>query len=261
MREILDKRKDMKQNEFQFWRMLAVIFAIPALPCLLWPPARFGAAFFGALAVGCAGEAAAVRWSPDSIAARRVAVLGRILFALFLISFIIIQGIILSGCRPDPEAENADYVLVLGAQIYADRPSASLQSRLDAAFDYLQRNPTARAILCGGQGSNEVMPEAWMMRDYLLAHGVPEQRLLIEDQSSNTIQNIANAYQQYLSPGDRTAVITYEFHLSRARRLMSSAGLDPYGIPSPTPYVSVRIIQHLREYCSVLGLIVSGRWF
>lgn len=253
--------KGKKQSEFHVWRALAALFAVPAAPCLFWPPTRFGAIFFGALAIGCAGEAAAVYFSADSPVARGIAITGRVLFALFLASFLAIQGVILSGCRADPEAENADFVLVLGAQIYADRPSASLQSRLDAAFDYLERNPSSHAILCGGQGSNEVMPEAWMMRDYLLARGIPEDRLLIEDASSNTIQNIANARQQYLSPGDRTAVITNEFHLARARRLMASSALDPYGIPAPTPYVSLRIVLHLREYGSVLGLMVSGRWF
>lgn len=250
-----------KRTEFKIWRALAVLFAVLALSCLVWPPTRFGTVFFGALVIGCAGEAAAVQLSAASKAARRIAMLGRVLFTLFLISFLTIQGVILSGCRADPEAEQADYVLVLGAQIYADRPSASLQSRLDVAFDYLERNPDAHAILCGGQGSNEVMPEAWMMRDYLISRGIPEERLLIEDASSNTIQNIANARQQYLSPGDRTAVISSEFHLSRARRLMASAALDPYGLPAPTPYVSLRIVLHLREYCSVLGLIISGRWF
>ncbi len=248
-------------SEFQIWRALAVLFVLPALPCLLWPPARFGAEFFGALAVGCAGESIAVRCAAASRTARRVAALGRVLFALFLASFLAIQGVILAGCHADEEAENADFLLVLGAQIYADRPSASLQTRLDAAYDYLQRNPDACAILCGGQGSNEIMPEAWMMRNYLRARGIPEERLLIEDASSNTIQNITNARRQYLSPGDRTAVITNEFHLSRARRLMANAGLDPYGIPAPTPYLSLRIVLHLREYCSVLGLMVSGRWF
>lgn len=250
-----------KQAEYKIWRTLAVLFAVSALACLVWPPTRFGTIFFGALAIGCAGEAAAVRLSSAFKTARQIAMLGRVLFTLFLVSFLAIQGVILSGCSADPEAEQADYVLVLGAQIYADRPSASLQSRLDVAFDYLVRNPDACAILCGGQGSNEVMPEAWMMRDYLISRGIPEERLLIEDASSNTIQNIANARQQYLSPGDRTAVVSSEFHLSRARRLMASAGLEPYGIPAPTPYVSLRIVLHLREYCSVFGLMISGRWF
>lgn len=251
----------MKKTEFTIWRALAVLFAVPAVICLFWTPIRFGTFFFGALAVGCAGEALAVRLSPRSIAARRVALLGRALFALFLTSFIGIQGVILSGERPDAEAEGADYILVLGAQIYPDRPSAALQSRLDVAKEFLDRNPDASAILCGGQGWNEVMPEAWMMRDYLIAQGIDESRLLIEDESSNTIQNIANARDEFLSEGGRTAVISNDFHLSRARKLMESAGLDPYGLPAPTPYVSMRLVLYLREYCSILGLMVSGRWF
>lgn len=251
----------MKKPEFLIWRTLAILFAIPAAACLFWAPVRFGSFFFGALAIGCAGEAIAVYQSPHARAARRIALLGRALFALFLVSFFAIQGIIFAGGQSDPEAENADYILVLGAQIYPDRPSAVLQSRLDTAKAYLDRNPDASAILCGGQGSNEVMPEAWMMRDYLIAQGIDESRLLIEDESSNTIQNIANARDAYLSAGDTTAVISNDFHLSRARRLMASAGLDPYGVPAPTPYFSIRIILHLREYCSILGLMVSGRWF
>ncbi len=251
----------MKHTEFQIWRVLAVLFAVPALPCLLWPPGRFGAFFFGVLAVGCAGEAFAVYRSGSCRAARRVAMLGRVLFGLFLASFLAIQLIIFSGMQADPEAENADYVLVLGAQIYANRPSASLKARLDVAYDYLERNPDTYAVLCGGKGTNEIMPEAWMMRDYLLERGVDGSRLLVEDQSSNTIQNIANAREQFLPEQSRTAVLTSEFHLARARKLMSSAGLDPYGIPAETPYISLRMILHLREYCSILGLIVSGRWF
>lgn len=251
----------MKRKEFQLWRALAAAFAVTALLCVPFPPVRFGAAFFGALAAGCGGEAIAVKKAGASRTARRIALLGRTLFFLFIAAFIAVQGIILSGERPDPEAEGADFVLVLGAQIYPDRPSAALKARLDTAFDYLERNPEAFAILCGGQGPNEAMPEAWMMRDYLVARGMDEARLLVEDESSNTIQNIANARSQFLSEGDRTAVISSDFHLSRARKLMASEGLDPYGIPAPTPYIAVRTILHLREFCSITGLIVSGRWF
>lgn len=250
-----------KRTEFRVWRALAILFAAAAALCAPFPPTRFGSVFLGALAIGCAGEAAAVHRSGTSRAARRIAGLGRALFLLFVASFLTVQGMILLGERPDPEAENADFILVLGAQIYPDRPSAALKARLDTAFEYLQRNPDASAILCGGQGSNEVMPEAWMMRDYLTARGVAESRLLIEDESSNTIQNIANARREFLSEGDRTAVITSNFHLARARKLMASAGLDPYGVPAPTPYLAVRAVQHLREFCSITGLIVSGRWF
>lgn len=251
----------MKKREVMFWMVLAVVFACLGGACLTWAPIRFGAAFLGALAVGCAGEAFMVSFSGKYPACRRVAALGRALFGLFLVSFFAIQGLILTGERADPEVYEADYVLVLGAHIYPDRPSAALQSRLDTAAALLADNPDAKLVLCGGQGPDETMPEAHMMRDYLLEKGVPEQSLLVEDESNNTIQNIANAKEEFDLAGQKTAVVTNEFHLARARRLMDQAGLDDYGLPAPTPYVSLRLVSHLREYCSTLGLVATGRYF
>ena len=251
----------MRKLEVKIWAALAVVFAGLGGACLTWDPIRFGAVFLGALAVGCAGEAFMVQFAEKYPLCRRVAVVGRVLFGLFLASFVGIQTLIVSGEQADPEVYDADYVLVLGAHIYPDRPSAALQSRLDAAADLLGQNPDATLVLCGGQGPDENMPEAHMMRDYLIEQGVPESCLLIEDESNNTIQNIANAKAEFDLAGKKTAVITNEFHLARARRLMDQAGLDAYGLPAPTPYLSLRLVSHLREYCSTLGLILTGRYF
>lgn len=243
-----------------FWQLTALLFGVLALLCFPWAPVRFGTFFFGVLAVGCAGEYYAVRHL-DSVFWRRIALLGRILFCLFLLSLLLIEGMILSGGQADPAAEKADYVLVLGARIYEDRPSLTLAYRLDTAREYLARNPQTILVLCGGQGGNEPMPEAHMMRDYLLTRGVSESSLLIEDKSRNTIQNIRNAAGEFIPPTAKTAVITSDFHLLRAKNLMRQAGLDPVGIPAPTPYLAQRVILHLREYGSILGLMLSGRWW
>lgn len=251
----------MTKLEVKFWALLAVVFAVPGGACLTWSPIRFGTLFLGALAAGCAAEAVLVARADGSRLCRRVAMLGRVLFGLFLASFVAIQGMILAGERADDAVYDADYVLILGAHIYRDRPSAALQSRLDAGAKLLEDNPEAKLVLCGGQGANEVMPEAHMMRDYLIAQGVPADRLLVEDTSTNTIENIENARDKFSLAGEKTAVITNEFHLARARRLMEQAGLDSVGLPAPTPYRSLKAVCHLREYCSTLGLIVTGRYF
>ena len=162
--------------------------------------------------------------------------------------------------RADPEAGDADYLLVLGARVYEDgRPSAALAARLDTAYDFLQAHPEATAILCGGQGSNEPCPEAEAMYDYLTARGMNADRLLLEDESNNTIQNIENA-RALIGDGHRTAVVTSDYHLARARVLMVRGGLDAAGIPAPTPYPAQRVAVHCREYCSILGLMLTGRW-
>lgn len=250
------------RKSYRIWFVLSILCLIPGLLCLTWSPIWFGTMFLGTLAVGCAGQGVCVMFAEKHTAARRLAALGRVLFVLFLASFVWIQGMIALGARPDPEAAQADYVLVLGAHIYDDRPSASLARRLDVAADFLEAHPDAVAILCGGQGDNEIMPESHMMAMYLeQTKGIDPARLRVEDQSRNTIQNIENAKAEFSLENERCAVITSDFHLARARRLMARAGLDPVGLPSPTPYLSLRLVSYMREYCSTLGLILTGRYF
>ena len=117
----------MNKLEVKIWILMAVVCGALGGACLTWAPIRFGAA-------------------EESAACRRVAVLGRVLFGLFLASFVAIQGLILSGERTDDAVYAADYVLVLGAHIYDDRPSAALQSRLDVAARLLEGNPDAKLV-------------------------------------------------------------------------------------------------------------------
>ena len=247
-------------TERKIWLALAAAFAAGGVIQLPWAPSRFGGVFFLALAVGCAGEWLMLRLRDRYKVCRVLSVVGRVLFGLFLVSFIAIQGIILHGMRADPEAADAEYLLVLGARVYEDgRPSAALAARLDTAYDFMQEHPEVTAILCGGQGSNEPCPEAEAMYDYMVAKGVDADRLLLEDKSSNTIQNIENA-RALIGNGHKTAVVTSDYHLARARVLMERGGLDACGIPAPTPYPAQRVSVHCREYCSILGLMLTGRW-
>ncbi len=251
-------------TEQRLWKWLAIAFAVCGVPLLLPSPSRFGGVFLCALAACCAAQAAAVTAAPHSRRAHLVAWVGRVLFGAFVASFVLVQGVIFAGMRPDAQADRADAVLVLGARVYAlDRPSATLEKRLDTALGYLHAHPAAVAVLCGGQGPNEPVTEAAAMYAYLEKHGADTTRLLLDDASNNTIQNIANAKElltQRFPNGCTTAVITSDFHLARARRLMVRAGLDPYGLPAPTPYLYQRVALHLREYCSIMGLVLSGRF-
>lgn len=190
-----------------------------------------------------------------------LAVTGKILFSIFLISFAFIQIFIIQrGIYADLEAENADYVLVLGALVKPDgTPSLMLAARCDTAADFLEAHPNAKAILCGGQGPDEPRPEAESMYDYMIEKGVDAAQLLQENQSNNTIANIKNA-KQFLSPGQHVAIITSDYHLARARKLLAAAGLGSAGIPAPTDFPAQWAAVRSREYCSIVGLMLSGRW-
>lgn len=247
----------------KFWFILAIVLFVPGLFFLPYSTVRFGGYFLCALGVCCAGEGLMVWLGKRHRGAHVVAQAGRVLFALFCVSFVCIQGLILSGEHTDPEAEEAQYVLVLGAHILQDRPSAALTERLKTADQFLDDHPNATAILCGGQGTNEPMPESHMMEQYMVEElGTDPDRLLVEDESHNTIQNIANAKALFDLENYRCAVVSSDFHLARARKLMEQAGLDPYGVAAPLPDVPLlSAASHMREYCSTLGLILTGRYF
>ena len=107
--------------------------------------------------------------------------------------------------------------------------------------------------------AQKLRTEAEAMQDYMVAHGADAERLILENKSSTTIQNIANA-KQLLPEGAAVAVITNDYHLARARRLLAHAGLGDAGVPAKTPYPGQWMAVRCREYCSIMGLMFTGRW-
>lgn len=85
----------------------------------------------------------------------------RILVILILIgfaSFIILEGlIIIEGSKKT--TDKVDYVIVLGARLYGDRPSPALLERLKVAKDYLMEDEDIKVVVTGGQGIDEKYPK------------------------------------------------------------------------------------------------------
>ena len=67
------------------------------------------------------------------------------------------------GAALEKPPKGAEYVIVLGAQVKGRVPTRSMIRRVDAAVSYLKENPSAMAIVCGGQGPGEDMTEAECM--------------------------------------------------------------------------------------------------
>lgn len=240
--------------------ILGVLCVVIGLVCIPFAPGIFGAVFFGGLGICCLLETFLLRRRERKFC-RVLSNIGLVLFTAFLLSFTVIQGVIQLGMTEDNV--QADYVFVLGARVYENgNPSLTLAKRLDRTIEYLDEHPDSIAILCGGQGSNEPMPEAVAMQNYLLAAGVDPARLILESESRNTIQNIENgkALLDDISDSYTTVVISSDFHCARARRLMIRAGLAGDAIPAETPHFTQRVVMRCREYCSILGLMVTFRW-
>lgn len=157
--------------------------------------------------------------------------------------------------REDDSAFPADAVIVLGAGVNGTTPSLALQSRIDAAERYLKANPDIPAVLSGGQGSGEDISEARAMYDALTARGIDPARLILEERSANTRQNLQNSLA--LLPDDyhkTVAIVTNDFHMGRVRLLLNAAGPGRVvQVPAKLPWWWLSANYYLRESFAVVN--------
>lgn len=121
---------------------------------------------------------------------------------------------------------NMDYIIVLGAQVRENGPSVALRYRLDAATDYLKQNPETLCIVSGGQGANEPFSEAEGMANYLIENGIEERRIILEDKSTSTVENLKYSKILMEVPYDSVGIVTNNFHMFRATRIAKAQGLN-----------------------------------
>ena len=184
-----------------------------------------------------------------------------ILLVLFLIVFAVTEGFIIAASFGSPETD-CDYLLVLGAKVNPGGPSLALRNRIDAAFDYLTAHPDCTAILSGGQGPDEPMTEARCMYNELAARGIDPQRLWLEDQSTNTWENMkfsrAMLEEKTGTAPEQIGLLSNEFHLFRAQLFARRFGFDPVGVPAATSLPVLRVNYFIREAVAVWYYMIFG---
>lgn len=160
--------------------------------------------------------------------------------------------------------DDTRYVVVLGARVNENgEPSLSLLYRLQAALEFLEAHPDATAVLSGGQGPDEPMTEAACMRDWLVARGVDPARLVTEEASTNTGQNleysIALIRELGADPTQGCAVVSSSYHLYRAKLLAEQLGVQVSGIWAYPGNPVVALNYFIREAPAVWRLLLLGR--
>lgn len=180
-----------------------------------------------------------------------------IIMSVGLIIFVIVEGLIISGFKDNEETE-LDYLIVLGAQLKKNGPSRVLQMRLDKAYDYLMEHEDTLVIVSGGKGNDEPDTEAEGMYQYLVKKGIDPGRIIKEDRSCDTSQNIAFSSAFLDIENDRVGIVSNNFHIFRAVNLAKHAGYKHViGMPAPSE-ITLLPNNMFREFFGVMKDFVMG---
>ena len=181
---------------------------------------------------------------------------GKIILCLLLTFLLIFSGclgVVLYGSHSEIE-DDSEIMVILGCQVYSWGPSVLLQDRLDTALLYLEEHPEMTIVVTGGKGSDEHASEAQVMSDYLVAHGIPEEQILLEDQSKNTAENMIFTNLLLTEQGydvtQEILVVSNGFHLTRSRMLFErtwGTGENLNTLAAPSSHWPSRMKMYIRE--------------
>ena len=151
----------------------------------------------------------------------------------------------------------AEYVLILGGPIEGDLPSPLLTERIETGAAFLAAHPSAKAVVSGGiKGETQRLSEAQIMKMALVARGVAEDRIILEEQALTTLQNFEYT-KQLVEPDAQVTFVTNRFHIWRSCRICRKAGVNyqPLAAPNGAHSLSFRIRECFLRPLAFFGII------
>lgn len=151
--------------------------------------------------------------------------------------------------------EPCEYLLVLGAKVIdKNTPCKVLESRLFKAIDYLNEVVDSKVVVSGGKSNYSVIPEAHVMKKFLIKHGIDSSRIIIEDRATNTFENLKYT-KNILKDVDEILIISSKYHLFRASILSKRVGFKRTYLIGSDVEVSSKFKNISREVFAVIKSI------
>ena len=181
-------------------------------------------------------------------------------YALAACIFLVCGFLMIRSCRQSASSD-ADAVIVLGAAVHGEKVTWVLENRLNTAKTYLDSHPDCICVVSGGMGNEENVTEASAMKKYLVEHGTEPERILMEENATNTPENFIyskSIIYDILGNDAKIAFVTTDFHIFRAGRVAKSLGIDTFGIPAPDVWY-LRLNNFLRECVGICVYALRGQ--
>lgn len=159
--------------------------------------------------------------------------------SLFLVVELALSAImVMAATINTPTYSDSVTALVLGCDITGEAPSKMLKNRLEKALIYLNEVPDAKVVVTGGKGANRLYSESAVEAKWLTEKGIAPERIILEDRSTDTYENIQYAVELLTQNGlpPQAVLFTDGFHQLRCQLYARSFGLQATGVASNTPW-------------------------
>lgn len=131
--------------------------------------------------------------------------------------------------------KKCDVGIVLGAAAYNDDVSEVYKQRLNHAVTLYNNHTITCIIVTGGIADGNEHSDAYMAKQYLLKEGIPNESILLEEQSTITQENLKNSLKLMNDNNLKTALIISDpLHMKRAMLLANDLEINAYASPTKT---------------------------
>lgn len=173
-----------------------------------------------------------------------------LLFILAYALLILIFGISLYN-------QKADYLILLGSGLYHNKPTLTMIKRINRAVIYLLNNTECKVIVSGGYTDNNKVSEAQVMKQLLIERHIKEDRIIVEDRSINTVENIKNSLDIINDRNKKIVICSNDYHVLRARLIAKKKGYDTFSISSQSSLIELLIHLPIEQCLIIHDLIIS----
>ncbi len=140
--------------------------------------------------------------------------------------------------------EDIDCILVLGAGVRNERPSAMLQDRIDGGVSLYMAGASDKIIMSGDHGRKDY-DEVNVMKNEAIEAGVPSDDVFMDHAGFSTYESLYRAKEIF--GAEKIVIVTQEYHLFRALYIARQLGIDAYGVKADPRRYRGAVYREVRE--------------
>lgn len=172
---------------------------------------------------------------------------------------LVLSMMMTAAMKRKPQSE-PQAIIVLGCKVRDGAPSRMLRKRLETAYTAMQQYPDMICVVSGGKGSDEVISEAQCMFEWLTEKGIPAERIIMEDCSTSTSENLAFSKKllDRRTCSEEILLATDGYHQMRAQLLAKKEGFTNVSAVSADTQLGLLPTYWVREWFGIVHAAVFG---